>query len=165
MGATSQRVKGFKYSENLWRSAAVIAALCGSLLLLIAGCMKLQDMDVFSAAISRHGVIPGYAVKWLSGLFVAIEVGIGAGLLTSLVLHTSSASRACAILAGFFLFIAAYCILLVWFPPNQPTSCGCGFSRVQVESWTGLAFRNGLAMSALVGLSIGTRRLSVADRE
>jgi hypothetical protein len=117
---------------------ALVVRLGGALLLLGAAGHKLRDRERFRAALAGHRLLPERSVRLAAALLVALEIGLGLGLL---------AAPAVAVGAAGLLAVYAGAIGVNLARGRRHIDCGCGGSPQGLSGW--LVARNLLVATAL----------------
>jgi hypothetical protein len=116
----------------------LVVRLGGALLLLGAAGHKLRDRERFRAALAGHRLLPERSVPLAAALLVAVEVGLGLGLL---------ATPGAGIFAAGLLVVYGGAIGVNLARGRRHIDCGCGGSRQGLSGW--LVARNLVVAAAL----------------
>lgn len=120
--------------------------LFAGLFLLMSGLLKAGALEEFEQTLREHALIGEGLIPIAARLVPGVEILLGVACVVALC-RPRARGAALWLVAGFFLSLSAYCLMLQLWPPPKPVGCGCGFSKEVVRSWALLAFRNGLAAS------------------
>jgi hypothetical protein len=133
--------------------------VCGSILLVFSGTVKLSDLPEFREVLASHHVFASSSLDILTPFIAILEVLAGIVCIWMLAVH-GRPLLAGLVLASTFLLFTAYAAWLVFHPPPAPTSCGCvgAGSVVEPHEWLWVAWRN----VGLIVVALGAGR--VADR-
>lgn len=101
------------------------------LVLLIAGFLKIKDLNMFAIAVRTYKLLPGFSIKPLSYGLVFTEIIIGATLIIGFELYYSS------ILAALMQTVVLIFVVVTLLKHRSMKDCGCfgaGF-KVPVTWW------------------------------
>lgn len=134
---------------------AIDAALRLAFVLLFVGAAvhKLRDLAGFRAALAAYELVPRTAARAVSAVVVAVELGIGAGLVVP------ALARVAAPLGMALLGVYALAIGVNLARGRGEIRCGCGGAGGERPIAPALVLRN-IALAALLGLTLlpGTSR-------
>ena len=126
------------------RIIILVAVLIGACWLLYAAIGKLESPSGFASLVEAHGLIPAALAPHIAWAVILLELLLATSALWW-TLALNMPSRALYTLAGTFVVFASYAALLVYYPPPEPTGCGCAGSSaadLSPADWRQLALRN-----------------------
>lgn len=137
---------------SIRRSLQLAAILAGSCVLLWSVVGKVSNPYAFAEIVRSHDLLPVTMSDHAAWAVIVIEILVPIAALWIAFAH-EKLRQPLWMLAAVFGVFAVYCMLLVYAPPPEPTSCGCAGATADAEhaDWRFLTIRNS-GTAAMLGL-------------